>query len=81
VLLVQGADDPIVPPDQAARLAEGLAARGVRCQHVLFPGESHGFRRAETVAECARLELRFLGDVFGIDLAWEKGSSLGGPGA
>jgi dipeptidyl aminopeptidase/acylaminoacyl peptidase len=81
ILLLQGEDDPIVPPDQAARLADALTGRGVRCQQVRFAGEGHGFRRAETVAECARLELRFLGDIFGIDLSPEKGSSPGDPGA
>ena len=33
---------PSCPPDQAARMAEALRARGVRCDHVVFDGEGHG---------------------------------------
>jgi dipeptidyl aminopeptidase/acylaminoacyl peptidase len=67
VLLLQGADDPIVPPDQAERMVTALRARGVRCDHVVFPGEGHGFRRAETLTRCAELEMAFVTDVLGLD--------------
>jgi dipeptidyl aminopeptidase/acylaminoacyl peptidase len=65
VLLLQGAEDAVVPPDQAARMAEALRSWGIRCDHVLFPDEGHGFRRADTVAAAAQAELRFLGEVLG----------------
>lgn len=67
VLLLQGEDDPVVPPDQASRLAEALQGRGLRCEHVVFPGEGHGFRRADTLEAAARLELEFVGEVLGFD--------------
>lgn len=67
VLLLQGQDDPIVPPDQAQRMADALRARGVRCDHVVFPGEGHGFRLAQTLARCAELELAFVGEVLEFD--------------
>jgi dipeptidyl aminopeptidase/acylaminoacyl peptidase len=67
VLLLQGTDDPIVPPDQAQRMAAALRARGVRCDLVLFDGEGHGFRKAQTLARCAELEIAFVRDVLGID--------------
>jgi dipeptidyl aminopeptidase/acylaminoacyl peptidase len=66
VLLLQGADDPVVPPDQAQRMAAALRAGGVRCDHVVFPGEGHGFRRAETVARCAEIEVEFVRRVLGL---------------
>jgi dipeptidyl aminopeptidase/acylaminoacyl peptidase len=69
VLLLQGSDDPIVPPDQAERMVAALRGRGVRCDHVVFPGEGHGFRRAETLARCAELEIAFVRDVLGIEMA------------
>lgn len=59
VLLLQGLDDPVVPPTQATVMAEALQARGVPCELVTFPDESHGFRRAETVVRCLRAELDF----------------------
>jgi dipeptidyl aminopeptidase/acylaminoacyl peptidase len=67
VLILQGSDDPIVPPDQAERMVAALRARGVRCDHVVFAGEGHGFRRAETLTRCAELEIAFVRDVLGID--------------
>lgn len=66
VLLLQGSKDPIVPPDQAERMADALRARGVRCDHVVFDGEGHGFRRADTVTEAAELEIAFVVDVLGL---------------
>jgi dipeptidyl aminopeptidase/acylaminoacyl peptidase len=67
VLLLQGSDDPIVPPDQAERMVAALRARGVRCDHVVFAGEGHGFRRAETLTRVAELEIAFVRDVLGLD--------------
>jgi dipeptidyl aminopeptidase/acylaminoacyl peptidase len=66
VLMLQGADDPIVPPDQAERMVAALRERGLRCDHVVFEGEGHGFRRAETLTRCAELEIAFVRDVLGI---------------
>src|SRR5690606_21583954 len=44
VLLLQGADDPIVPPEQAERFRDALAANGIPHALVVFEGEQHGFR-------------------------------------
>jgi dipeptidyl aminopeptidase/acylaminoacyl peptidase len=66
VLLLQGEDDAVVPPVQAASMADTLRERGVRCEHVLFAGEGHGFRRADSIATAARCELEFTLDVLGI---------------
>jgi len=66
VLLLQGLEDPIVPPDQAERMVAALRARRLRCDHVVFPGEGHGFRRAETLVRCAELEIAFVTDVLGL---------------
>jgi dipeptidyl aminopeptidase/acylaminoacyl peptidase len=63
VLLLQGSNDPIVPPDQAERMVTALRSRGVRCDHVVFPGEGHGFRKAETLTRGAELEIAFVRDV------------------
>jgi dipeptidyl aminopeptidase/acylaminoacyl peptidase len=63
VLLLQGEDDPVVPADQTRRMAAALAARGVRCEARYFAGESHGFRRADTLVACFEAELRFYGEV------------------
>jgi dipeptidyl aminopeptidase/acylaminoacyl peptidase len=65
VLLLQGLDDPVVPPAQSEMLAGELAAAGVPYAYVAFPGESHGFRRAESVVMALEAELSFYGQVMG----------------
>ncbi|MDL5352919.1 prolyl oligopeptidase family serine peptidase [Microbacterium sp. zg-YB36] len=67
VLLLQGAEDEVVPPSQAEAIRDALAARGVPHAYVLYEGEGHGFRRAETVVHALESELAFLGQVFGFD--------------
>ena len=59
VLLLQGTEDPVVPPAQAERLRDALSAAGRRCVVRFFEGESHGFRRAETLVACLEEELAF----------------------
>jgi len=65
VLLLQGLDDPIVPPAQSEAIAADLAAHGIRHAYIAFPGESHGFRKAETVIAALEAELAFYGEIFG----------------
>ncbi len=65
VLLLQGLDDPIVPPAQSEAIAADLAAYGIPHAYLAFAGESHGFRKAETVIACLEAELSFYGQVFG----------------
>ncbi len=67
VLLLQGEDDPIVPVDQARRFAHQLDRHGVPCQLTVFAGESHGFRRGETIEACLDAELDFYRSLFAPD--------------
>jgi dienelactone hydrolase len=66
VLLLQGADDRVVPADQAERFATELRDRGRPCRLVVFAGEAHGFRRADTIEACLEAELDFYRTVFGL---------------
>jgi len=63
VLILQGLDDPVVPATQASAMVEALRARGRRCEYRAFAGESHGFRRAETLEACAAAELAFYQEI------------------
>ncbi|MCT9821489.1 prolyl oligopeptidase family serine peptidase [Microbacterium sp. W1N] len=67
LLLQQGAEDAVVPPSQAEAIRDALAARGVPHAYVLYEGEGHGFRRAETIVHALESELAFLGQVFGFE--------------
>lgn len=69
VLLLQGLEDPVVPADQAERFADALRAHGVDCRYQAFAGESHGFRRAETLRAALAAELDFYGGVLGFEPA------------
>jgi dipeptidyl aminopeptidase/acylaminoacyl peptidase len=65
VLLLQGLDDPIVPPAQAESIAADLAAHGIPYAYLAFAGESHGFRRAETIIASLEAEVSFYGQIMG----------------
>jgi dipeptidyl aminopeptidase/acylaminoacyl peptidase len=65
ILLLQGLDDPVVPPAQSEAIAAQLAAHGIRHAYLSFAGESHGFRRAETIVTCLEAELSFYGQILG----------------
>ena len=65
VLLLQGLDDPVVPPAQSESIAAELAAHGIPYALLTFAGESHGFRKAESIIACLQAELSFYGQVMG----------------
>ena len=65
VLLLQGEDDQIVPPAQARGMARELKAHGVRHAVLEFEGESHGFRRAESIIASLEAELSCYAQAFG----------------
>ncbi|WP_222115694.1 prolyl oligopeptidase family serine peptidase [Microbacterium sp. SLBN-146] len=64
LLLLQGAEDAVVPPAQSEAVRDALARQGVPHAYVLYEGEGHGFRRAETVVNALETELAFLAAVF-----------------
>jgi len=65
VLILQGADDPVVPLAQAEALRDALASRGVPHACVVFTGEAHGFRQAANLVRALELELACYGEVLG----------------
>lgn len=65
ILLLQGLEDPIVPPSQSEAIAADLAAHGIPYAYIAFEGESHGFRKAETIIRSLEAELAFYGQIMG----------------
>jgi dipeptidyl aminopeptidase/acylaminoacyl peptidase len=65
VILFQGLEDKVVPPEQAEVIADALKARGVPHALVMYEGEDHGFRKAETIIHSLESELAFYGKVLG----------------
>ncbi|SCX60062.1 Dipeptidyl aminopeptidase/acylaminoacyl peptidase [Klenkia marina] len=69
----QGAEDRVVPPEQAEMMVAALREKGVPHAYLLFPGEQHGFRRAENIRAALDGELSFYAQVLGFDLPPEEG--------
>ena len=69
VVLFQGLEDRVVPPNQAKMMADALRAKGLPVALVLYEGEQHGFRRAENIRRSLEGELYFYSRVFGFPLA------------
>jgi dipeptidyl aminopeptidase/acylaminoacyl peptidase len=65
VLLLQGLDDPVVPPAQSESIAADLAAHGIPYAYIAFAGEAHGFRKAENIVASLEAELSFYGQIMG----------------
>ncbi|MEV0964233.1 prolyl oligopeptidase family serine peptidase [Streptomyces sp. NPDC049910] len=65
-LLLQGLDDPICPPVQSERFLAQTAGRGIAHAYIAFEGESHGFRRADTMIRALEAELSLYAQTFGI---------------
>lgn len=71
LIVLQGSEDEVVPPNQAEMIVEALAAKGIPHAYLLFEGEQHGFRRSASIVRALEAELWFYGRVFGFDPADE----------
>ena len=69
----QGSEDRVVPPEQAEMMVAALRDKGVPHAYLLFPGEQHGFRRAENIRAALDGELSFYAQVLGFGLPPEEG--------
>jgi dipeptidyl aminopeptidase/acylaminoacyl peptidase len=69
LIILQGAEDPVVPPNQAHMIRDALKAKGTPVAYLEFAGEGHGFRRAENIIRAKEAELYFYGKVFGFEPA------------
>ena len=67
VLLLQGLDDPVVPPRQAELFRDAMVRKGIPHAYLAFEGESHGFRKAATKVASLEAELSFYGQVLAFD--------------
>jgi dipeptidyl aminopeptidase/acylaminoacyl peptidase len=67
MLVLQGADDEVVPPAQAEVIVAALRERGVPHAYLLFEGEGHGFRKAENIVRSLEAELSFYLQVLGLE--------------
>eukprot|EP01137_Pigoraptor_chileana_P006153 Opistho-2@3069 len=64
IILFQGDEDKIVPPDQSERMFEAVRTKGIPTAYVLFKGEQHGFRNADNIRTALDGEFYFYSRVF-----------------
>jgi dipeptidyl aminopeptidase/acylaminoacyl peptidase len=83
VIVFQGLEDKVVPPEQSEAIVAALRRSGTPVAYLAFEGEQHGFRKAETIVAVARAELEFYGRVLGfrpagdaVDLTIENEAAL-----
>lgn len=59
VIVFQGLDDKIVPPDVSREIARALAEQGLEHDYVEYPGEGHGFRSSQANIDALERETAF----------------------
>ena len=69
ILLLQGTEDKVVPPNQAETFAAAARAKQLPVALIMYEGEGHGFRRAVNIINAQQATLSFLGRVFGFEPA------------
>jgi dipeptidyl aminopeptidase/acylaminoacyl peptidase len=67
MLVLQGAEDVVVPPSQAELIVGALRDKGLPHAYLLFEGEQHGFRKAETIVAATEAELSFYAQILGFE--------------
>jgi dipeptidyl aminopeptidase/acylaminoacyl peptidase len=65
LILFQGLDDKVVPPNQSQMMADAVRKKGLPVAYITYEGEQHGFRKAENIVRSLEAELYFYGKVFG----------------
>ena len=69
LILFQGLEDRIVPPNQAEKMFDAVRRKGLPTAYLAFEGEQHGFRRGENIKRALDAELYFYSRVFNFELA------------
>lgn len=67
ILLLQGTEDKVVPPNQAEQMVKALKEKAIPYSYLLFEGEGHGFRQADTVIKAFNAELYFYRKILKIE--------------
>ena len=65
--VLQGAEDAVVPPAQAELIVEALRRKHLPYAYLLFEGEQHGFRKAESIIRATEGELSFYAQILGFE--------------
>jgi len=66
LLILQGADDPVVPPSQAKLIAKSIEERKGKVKLVIYEGEQHGWRKSDTIEKALEEELAWYEHLIGV---------------
>ena len=69
LILFQGLEDKVVPPDQSEKIFEAVKAKGLPVAYIAYDWEQHGFRRAENIKRSYEAELYFYSKIFRFNLS------------
>lgn len=69
MIVLQGSEDVVVPPNQAEMIVAALEQRSIPVAYRLFEGEQHGFRQADNIVAALEAELSFFAQILGFELA------------
>jgi dipeptidyl aminopeptidase/acylaminoacyl peptidase len=72
LIVLQGLEDEVVPPNQAQMIVDALRSRHVPVAYVTFEGEQHGFRQSANIRRALDSELSFYAQVFGFETPPEE---------
>ncbi|MEE2682976.1 MAG: prolyl oligopeptidase family serine peptidase [Actinomycetota bacterium] len=67
MIILQGSEDAVVPPNQAELVVSALQEKKIRHSYLLFDGEGHGFRNAENIVAALEAEYSFFAQIFGFE--------------
>jgi dipeptidyl aminopeptidase/acylaminoacyl peptidase len=73
LIVLQGLEDEVVPPNQAEMIVDALRVKGVPVAYVTFEGEQHGFRQAPNIRRALDSELSFYAQVFRFEVPATEG--------
>lgn len=65
IILFQGLEDKVVPPEQARQIYLALKKKGLPVALVQYEGEQHGFRKAENIKFTLEQQMVFFARVVG----------------
>ena len=63
LILFQGLEDKVVPPEVSREVVECLAKRGILHEYIEYPNEGHGFRRLHNRVDSLERETAFFSQI------------------
>jgi len=69
MIIFQGLEDKVVPPNQAERMVDAVRAKKLPVAYLTFASEQHGFRKAENIKRVLEAELYFYSKLFDFALS------------